>query len=376
MPAAPAAPDAPADVRPKLNAIALELTAVCNQKCSYCYNEWREDGGAELGAPPRELVLRRIDRLVEAFAIDHVTLTGGEPFSHREVFAILDRLREHRLKVQIISNGGLIDDALAARLAPYRPTYVQVTLNAPEAALHDEHVGGHGHFERTLRGVAALRAHGIQVVGCTVVTRKNAARLGEILALWQRHGVTSIALARFSPAGYAAEATAELLPSRDDVLTALEQAQPYAQAGMTLYVTMPIPPCAVEVERFPEIQFGTCAVGTTMQELALGPDGRLRNCTLHKTALGGVADIADPSVDLRALLSAKELVDYKKTIPAFCEGCAHATTCAGGCGAAAEWVLGDARAFPDPFLWQHVDDAFAAKLEAARAGKRRLAVVG
>jgi radical SAM protein with 4Fe4S-binding SPASM domain len=364
------------DDRPKLHSVAIELTAVCNQKCTYCYNEWRDDGGAELGAPSSALVLRRIDRLVEAFRIDHVTLTGGEPFSHREVFAILDRLREHGLRVQIISNGGLIDDALAARLAPYRPGYVQVTLNAPEAALHDEHVGGHGHYERTLRGIAALRAHGVTVVGCTVVTRKNAARVGEILAIWRQHGVQSIALARFSPAGYAAEATAELLPSRDDVVTALKQAQPYAQAGMSIFVTMPIPPCAVEVERFPEIQFGTCAVGTSMQELALGPDGKLRNCTLHKTAIGGVPDIADPSVDLRALLSAKEIVDYKKVVPAFCEGCAHASTCAGGCGAAAEWVLGDARAFPDPFLWQHVDDGFAATLEAARAGKRRLAVLG
>ena len=49
----------------------------------------------------------------------------------------------------------------------------------------------------------------------------------------------------------------------------------------------------------------------------------------------------------------------------------------GGCGAAAEWVLGHARRFPDPVVFQHVDDEFSARLEAERADpkKRRLEVV-
>jgi hypothetical protein len=54
----------------------------------------------------------------------------------------------------------------------------------------------------------------------------------------------------------------------------------------------------------------------------------------------------------------------------------HASTCGGGCGAAAEWVLGS-RGLPDPFVWQHVDDDFAAKLASARAiePRRRLEVL-
>jgi radical SAM protein with 4Fe4S-binding SPASM domain len=113
-----------------------------------------------------------------------------------------------------------------------------------------------------------------------------------------------------------------------------------------------------------------------MQELALGPDGRLRNCTLHAAGLGGGRDVLDEDVDPAALVTSAEIAAYKKKVPEFCEGCVHASTCGGGCGAAAEWVLGDARAFPDPFVWQHVDDAFAAKLAGERsAGKRRLEIV-
>jgi radical SAM protein with 4Fe4S-binding SPASM domain len=357
--------------RPKIASVAIELTAHCNQKCAYCYNEWREDGGAAVGAPRAGTLFERVDRLLDAIEVDHVTLTGGEPLTHQGVFELLERLSARGLRAQIISNGGLVDDGVAARLAGLGVVQVQVTLNGPDAALHEEHVGkGSGHFARTLGGIGALLRHGVPVVGCIVITRKNAARVGAILELFDSLGVRRISLSRFSPAGYSARHAAELLCSVGDLTLALEQALPFAVAGMDLFVAMPVPPCAVEIERFAPIQFGTCPIGTSSQEIALGPDGKLKNCTLHRTALGGVHDILDPSVDVAALLEAPERREYRRRLPAFCTGCLHADTCGGGCGAAAEWVLGDARAYPDPFVWQHIDDDLAARLEAARRPDR------
>ena len=81
-----------------------------------------------------------------------------------------------------------------------------------------------------------------------------------------------------------------------------------------------------------------------MQEVALGPGGELRNCTLHRAAFGGVKDVLEPSVDVAALLDAPERSAYQSRHPEFCDGCKHVKTCGGGCGAAAEWLLGDARA--------------------------------
>ncbi|MBI2393844.1 MAG: radical SAM protein [Deltaproteobacteria bacterium] len=367
--------------RRKVSSIALELTAYCNQKCAYCYNEWRDDGGQSIGYTESEKLFARIDRLLEAFELDHVTVTGGEPFAHKDVFRLFDRLEAAKVPIQIISNGGLIDDALAARLKGYDVRYVQCTLNAPSAELHADLVGGDGHFEATLEGVRALKRNGVPVVGCVVVTKKNAHLVSDILALWHELGVRQIAMSRFSPAGYATRAVAELLPTRDEMTVAFEQALPWArERGMRMSCTMPIPPCAVETERFAPIKFGSCPIGTSMQELALGPDGKLKNCTLHKTAIGGAADILEVD-DLRALLDAPEITEYRKRLPAFCEGCIHASSCGGGCGAAAEWVLGDTKATPDPFLWQHIDDELAARLEDERTRassskqRRRLDVV-
>jgi len=356
--------------RPKVHSIAIETTAYCNQKCDYCYNEWRDDGGASLDGAQRDKLFPRVERLLDAFEIDHVTVTGGEPFARPDLFALPELVRARGVGIQIISNGGLIDDDLATRLVPYALRYVQITLNGADEALHEEHVGK-GHFERTLRGVRALRGAGVPVVGCTVVTRKNARALDRILELWSSLSVQHVALSRFSPAGYAARHAAQLLPSRGDLIEAFERAKPFARdRGMTLTCTMPVPPCAVEVELYAPIQFGTCPIGTGMQELALGPDGRLKNCTLHKTAIGGVADVLDPSVDLAQLLEAPEITAYRSETPEFCHGCLHEKTCGGGCGAAAEWVSGHARRYPDPFVWQHIDDELGDRFERERADGR------
>jgi radical SAM protein with 4Fe4S-binding SPASM domain len=113
-----------------------------------------------------------------------------------------------------------------------------------------------------------------------------------------------------------------------------------------------------------------------MQEFALGPNGTLRNCTLHRTPIGQVQDVLHEDVDPVALLTAPEVSEYKKQTPDFCHGCEHEQTCAGGCGAAAEWVLGHARKFVDPFVAQYVDDDLAARFEKQRAdGRRHLEVV-
>ncbi|MEZ4223987.1 MAG: radical SAM protein [Polyangiaceae bacterium] len=359
-----------ATTRPKVYSVAVETTPVCNQRCDYCYNDWREDNGAGLETGGKDKLKARVAKLLDAWDIDHITVTGGEPFARSDIFEVLELIASRGAGVQIISNGGLIDDAIAERLARLGVRYVQVTLNGPDEASHGAHVGA-GHFDRTLAGMDAMKRHGVPVVGCIVLTKRNHDQVGAILDIFHSRGVRSIALSRFSPAGYAARHAAQLLPTRSELLVAFRQALPFGkEQGMTLHCTMPVPPCSVEVEELDPIRFGTCPIGTQMQELALGPDGKLKNCTLHRTALGGVADILDPEVDLVALLDAPERSEYRRELPEFCQGCLHASSCAGGCGAAAEWVSGHARKFVDPFVAQHVDDDLADRLDHERKNGR------
>lgn len=347
--------------RPKRYALAIELTSFCNQKCGYCYNDWRGDGGSSLGSLPSEKLLGLVDKALTEVEFDHVTLTGGEPLARHDFFEVLDVCAKHKVGVQIISNGGLVTEAIAERLAKYDLRFIQVTLNGVTRELHDEHVGP-GHYDKTLKGIELLSKHKVPVVGCVVVTRKNAPVLGDVLAKFRELGVHTVALSRYSPAGYAARNVAELLPSRGEMVAALRVAEHAAtEHRMDLQVTMPVPQCVVEHSEFPHVRFGGCPIGAPeAQEFALGPKGELRNCTLHSDAIGDGA-----TQSFAELVESPAVYAYRDVAPAFCEGCRYRSSCLGGCGAAAISTLG-AREL-DPFVAQHVDDVFRAKLKAARS---------
>ena len=345
-----------APARTRVHSLAIELTAFCNQHCDYCYNAWRADGGASVGTPELAKLLARIDRVVDAVSLEHVTITGGEPLASRDLFPVLDHLRKRRVKAQMISNGALVTAEIAARLAKQRLLGILVTLNGPDATLHDAQVGGK-HFDDTIRGIGLLRAARVPVEGSIVITRRNADRVGDTLRRFVSLGVRKVALSRFSPAGYATDFARELMPTREHVVTALNQAVAVRRAGerVTLFSTMPIPPCAIERATFPEVDFHDCPIGTAQQEFALGPHGEIRHCALHADAIGGARDVLDPNVDVARIFASGDPHRYRAVLPAYCEGCAHERTCGGGCGAAALWVKGD-HASVDPFVeWTEND---------------------
>jgi pyrroloquinoline quinone biosynthesis protein E len=346
--------------RPRRYSLAIELTSHCNQRCSYCYNDWRADNGREVGALASGDLLALLDRALDEVAFDHVTLTGGEPLARADLFRVLDLCRDRGVGIQMISNGGLIDDAKAAKLSAYPIRFIQITLNGVDRETHEAHVGG-VHFDATIAGIAALRRHGVRVAGSVVVTRKNADQVGAILDRFAALDVRTVALSRFSPAGYAATHVAALLPSRSDMLTALTEAEARGAAGMDVQVTMPVPPCVVEHADYPHVRFGECPIGTEMQEFALGPRGELRSCTLHTEVLGDAR-----TTSLAVLIDRPAVTGYRDVTPEFCAPCPYRQRCVGGCGAAAATVLGDPRGL-DPFVAQHVDDQFAERLRRERA---------
>jgi hypothetical protein len=347
--------------RPKVHSLSIEVTAYCQQRCNHCYNVWRGDEGAPVEHADGDRLLARVEKLLDAWEIERVTVTGGEPFARKDVFGLFELLRARGVGVQIISNGGLITDAIAERLAPYGVHSVQVTLNGPDAALHEEHVG-RGHWTPTLAGIAALQRRGVTVGGCTGGdAQERGARGGDARALARarRHVGRAVALQprreRRAPRRRAppvARRSADRLPP----------GAPLRQGGDGDLVHDAGPP----VRRRDRGARADPVWLVRDRHVDARARARRRRRAPQLHAVQSAARRRARRARAERRRGDRGRAGATRRVPSFCGGCVHASSCGGGCGAASEWVLGDARAFPDPLVWQHVDDEFAARLERER----------
>ena len=100
-------------------------------------------------------------------------LTGGEPLMRDDIWDIIDYAHEKGLHPVIGTNGTLIDDECARKIAEHGIPRVSVSLDFPTAEGQDAFRGKDGAFEETLEGMRNLRAHGVEVQVNTTITKMN-----------------------------------------------------------------------------------------------------------------------------------------------------------------------------------------------------------
>lgn len=156
--------DAPAHEVPlaHLDQLWFQVTGtVCNLTCAHCFISCSPHNHA-FGY----LTLDRVEELLAesaALGVKEYYFTGGEPFLHPDLTAMLERTL-HYGPATVLTNGTVLKDEWLARLAaaeaasPYSLEF-RVSIDGYTAALNDP-VRGAGTFERALAGVARLLAHG------------------------------------------------------------------------------------------------------------------------------------------------------------------------------------------------------------------------
>ncbi|NIM14140.1 MAG: radical SAM protein [Candidatus Aminicenantes bacterium] len=342
--------------KPLIRSLSVELTPRCNQQCAYCYNAWREDNGLQIGEPNSESIEKLLCLVMDQVRLYSLTLTGGEPFLRTDIYRIIDLANQEGIGVNIISNGGLITRDTAEKLARQKVNYVQITLAGADAQTHD-FLCGKGTFDKVKKALESLRIFGVTGGGSYLCTSHNFHQAGEVFELFVSLGVKQIAFNRFNPSGDPRRIVMSLLPTRSQVLQALTAAnQKSGQYKLKVYNTMPIPPCVFDYQEFPNIKFSQCSAGIVDAQLAIGPDGNVRLCTLQKQAVGSLWN-----TPLDSIISSEAVKRFREQIPDFCKECPLASMCLGGCGASAEWVFGSPAEL-DPFVAQHVMPGFGERI--------------
>lgn len=324
------------------------ISEACNLRCRHCYQE----GAASRNTSFTEFqeLLAAFEELLDAEAlrcgiptVGHVTLSGGEPLLHPDLFAMVAELgrRRGRLSWGILSNGTLLDVAMVARLKAAGVGFVQVSIEGT-AASHDA-VRGEGSHAAAVAGLQLLTAAGVRSLIAFTARRSNFHDFPAVAELGRHMGVTRVWADRLIPLGSGAQLADELLSPQEteEFIELMAVARQRASGSRT------------EIHLGRALQFLAggdrpyrCRAGDTL--LTLLPDGTLLPCRRLPLAAGNALD--SPLHELYR--SSPLLRQLRESInaPNGCAGCNAARACRGGLRCLSQAVHGDWRQV-DPGCW-------------------------
>jgi len=173
--------------------LTLALTMRCNLRCFMCYQtEYREEKRGKLSK--KELSAEDWSDFLKKSRpfIKRVGLTGGEPFIRSDIFEILDSLEKLEIPFNILTNGVLVDEKKASRLAFYKFLDTLCFSVHGFQKTYDEIVGSRGSFEKVARAIKLVsKKHFWVAVNCTI-SKKNLNELFRLVNFSASHGVDSI----------------------------------------------------------------------------------------------------------------------------------------------------------------------------------------
>ncbi len=145
----------------------IDLLIPCNLRCRHCYLDFSKNDII----PFRE-VCSYLDQLAEQ-GCPEVVLTGGEIFLRKDLLDIIAETEARGFMFELFTNGNLIDEKMADRLAKHCIEAVQISVYGTNAELHERVTRKPGTFAKSIRAAKLLIERGITVRLVNTVQQDN-----------------------------------------------------------------------------------------------------------------------------------------------------------------------------------------------------------
>jgi radical SAM protein with 4Fe4S-binding SPASM domain len=154
----------------------LALTYKCNLKCQFCY------AGCNCTSNPtgtsNELDIDDFKKIIKTIyteaCVPSISFTGGEPTLRPEILVnCISYAKGLGMRVNLITNGTLIDEQLAKNLQAAGLDSVQVSIEGITSEIHDKLVQKPGAFEKSIKAVGIFKRLGIHVHTNTTLNKIN-----------------------------------------------------------------------------------------------------------------------------------------------------------------------------------------------------------
>lgn len=150
----------------------LELTYKCNERCSHCYLASyvdEKDGRKPFTLPEWKNAL---DQLADAGSL-LLVLIGGEAMMHPHFWEISEYAAQKNFALSLITNGLLMDDKAADRIADLGFFNVTVSLYSTFPETHDRMTNRKGSHFRTMSAIERLLMRNVMVGINCLLTNQN-----------------------------------------------------------------------------------------------------------------------------------------------------------------------------------------------------------
>lgn len=170
--------------------VVWNATKTCNLECVHCYAD------AETARFPNELTTAEARTMIEDLALMNVPallISGGEPLVRPDIFDLAAYATSLGVRVTFSTNGTLIDQKKARRIADIGVTYVGISVDGDEKR-HDRMRGRVGAFRDAIRGIRNCRDAGIRVGVRFTVTQDNLGEIDSVFRVVEDEGIGRLCL--------------------------------------------------------------------------------------------------------------------------------------------------------------------------------------
>ncbi len=301
----------------------------------YCYNVWKHCKDYPRGTASLDDIKRMIIKLKQETKVKYISLSGGEPLLRKDVPEIIGFIRENDIACNLITNGTLLNEQNIPNLIDVGVGLFELPLLSSKRDVQDHLMRACTH-EKVIESISLIREHGGRVVPAIVGTKINLPDLRETIELAFALGVEGIMFNRFNPGGEGLNFINELLPSVEELRTSLDTLNNAAEE-YNLFVSsqIPIPPCLIDMSKYPRIKHGYCPLGNNDSYFTIDPIGNVRMCNHSEKIIGNLYSGSISEIQKSGILE-NYINIYSKT----CAECKDKLTCKGSCKACGEACFG------------------------------------
>ena len=164
--------------------IHWDITNECNSKCIHCYNFGAQNGcRSRAGASLPDVECREMLKALREHGVFRLVVSGGEPLLHPRIFDLLAEARSLGFQVVLYTNGLLVDEEAANRIASLGLVSAEVSIYGACAATHEKVTRVPGSFARSTNALRLLTERGVHTVMKCVALHSNCSEIDDMLTL-------------------------------------------------------------------------------------------------------------------------------------------------------------------------------------------------